>query len=302
MSDRLVTVFGGTGFLGRRVVSEALAGGWNVRVAARRSRADLFRAGSPSPELCVADIRDPAAVSAAVQGASAVVNAVALYAQSRGESFDQTHVIAAGQVAEAAQRVSARLVHVSGIGVDSRSPSAYVQARALGEKRVQGLYPRAVILRPSAMFGPGDGLLAAMVPMIRRLPVLPLFGDGKSRVQPVHVDDVARAVLAALDRDDAAGAIYELGGPSVYTYRELFEGIADSLGCRRWFLPVPFRIWRVLVLLASTLPDPPITLDQLELVRRDNVVGGGRTFEDLGVEMRSLTDILDVVAAGSRGR
>lgn len=302
MSDRLVTVFGGTGFLGRRVVGEALARGWNVRVAARRIKADLFRGSAPAPEMCVADIREPAAVSAAVKGASAVVNAVALYAQSRVESFERTHVIAAGHVANAAGRVSARLVHMSGIGVDPRSPSAYIRERALGEERVREAYPRAVILRPSAMFGPADGLLGAMVPMVRRLPVLPLFGDGASRVQPVHVDDVARAVVAALDRDDAAGAIYELGGPSVYTYRELFEGIADSLDCRRWFLPVPFRVWRALALLASPLPGAPITLDQLELVRGDNVVGEGRTFEDLGVDRNSLTDILDVVAAGDRGR
>lgn len=297
MPERFVTVFGGTGFLGRRVVSEALAAGWKVRVAARRVKADLFRTSSPAPEMCVADVREPAAVSAAVQGASAIVNAVALYAQSRGESFEKTHVVAAGHVAEAARRASARLVHLSGIGVDPGSPSAYIRARAQGEERVRESYPAAVILRPSAMFGPADALLGAMVPMVRRLPVLPLFGDGSSRVQPVHVDDVARAVLAALERDDAAGAIYELGGPSVYTYRELFEGIADNLGCRRWFLPVPILVWRMLAFLASPLPGPPITLDQLELVRRDNVVGGRRTFEDLGVDLHSLTGILDVVAA-----
>jgi len=305
MSNRLLTVFGGTGFLGRRVVSEALAAGWNVRVAARRVKADLFRGSSLSPESCVADIREPAAVSDAVRGASAVVNAVALYAESRGESFEKTHVVAAGHVADAARRVSARLVHLSGIGVDPCSPSAYVRARALGEERVRVAYPRAVILRPSAMFGQGDALLGAMVPMVRRLPVLPLFGDGSSGVQPVHVDDVARAVLAALVRHDEPGGVYELGGPRVFSYRELMEGIARRIGRRRWFLPVPFGIWRLLAVMTSPLPAAPITLDQLELVRRENVVGTNRTFEDLGIGIESLTDVLDFVgpdADGGRAR
>lgn len=298
MAEKLITVFGGTGFLGRRVVGESLAAGWDVRIAVRNPRSDLFAGGARQPEQFVADIRDPEEVAAAVNGASGVVNAVALYAEDRNESFDRTHVTAAGHVAQAAKRVSARLVHLSGIGVARRSRSTYIRSRALGEERVRDAYPESVILRPSALFGPGDALLSTMVPMIKWLPVVPLFGDGDSRVQPVHVDDVTRAVMAALVRRDAPGVTYELGGPRIYTYRELLEGIAERLGRRRWFKPVSYRMWRLLAVLASPLPGPPITRDQIELVRRDNVVAADKTFESLGMDTGSLKDILDVVSAG----
>lgn len=301
MAEKLITVFGGTGFLGRRVVGEALAAGWDVRVAARNPGPGVFAGGARPPELFAADIRDPEVVAAAVGGASGVVNAVALYAEDRNESFERTHVTAAGHVAQAAKRVSARLVHVSGIGVARRSRSSYIRARALGEERVLDAYPESVILRPSAMFGPGDALLSTIVPMIRWLPVVPLFGDGDSRLQPVHVDDVARAVMAALVRHDARGVTYELGGPKVYTYRELLEGIAVRLGRRRWFKPVSYRMWRLLAVLASPLPGPPITRDQIELVRRDNVVAAEKTFESLGMDTASLKDILDAVSSGGDG-
>lgn len=300
MAKRLITVFGGTGFLGRRVVERALDAGWDVRVAARRPAVEAFAANARQPELFTADIRDPEVVAAAVSGADAVVNAVGLYAEDRRESFETTHVVGAGHVAQAAKRVSARLVHVSGIGVERRSRSPYIRARALGEERVLDAYPESVILRPSALFGAGDALLSAMVPMIKWLPVIPLFGEGESRLQPVHVDDVGRAVIAAVTRDDARGKLYELGGPDVLTYRELLEGIADRLGRRRWFKPVSYRTWHLLALLSSPLPGPPITRDQIALIRSDNVVSAERTFEDLGIDSESLHHILDNVPTRAR--
>lgn len=300
MTKRRITVLGGTGFLGRRVVARALSAGWDVRAVARRPRVDAFAANAPQPELFAADIRDPEVVAAAVSGADAVVNVVGLYAEDRRESFETTHVIGAGHVAQAAKRVSARLVHVSGIGVERRARAAYIRARALGEERVLDAYPDSVVLRPSALFGPGDALLSAMVPMVKWLPVIPLFGEGDSRVQPVHVDDVARAVIAAVSRDDARGGVFELGGPDVFTYRELFEGIAGRLGRRCRFKPVSYRTWNLLAVLASPLPGPPITRDQLALIRRDNVVSAERTFEDLGIDSESLQHILDSVPTGAR--
>lgn len=302
MAEKLLTVFGGTGFLGRRIAVQALGSGWDVRVAARNPAPGVFAGQARQPEQLAVDIRDPEAVAAAVRGAAGVVNAVALYVEDRHESFETTHVIAAGHVAQAAKRVSARLVHVSGIGVDRRSRSAYIRARALGEERVLDAYPDSVILRPSALFGPGDALVSTMTSMIKWLPLVPLFGEGDSRVQPVHVDDVARAVLAAMARDEARGTTYELGGPEVFTYRELLEGIARRLGRRRWFKPVSYRTWNLLAVLASPLPGPPITRDQLALVRRDNVAASGSTFESLGVDPASLRHVLDSVPAGRGNR
>lgn len=296
MAEKRVTVFGGTGFLGRHIVRRALAAGWDVRVAVRDVKSETFAGDSRRPEHFAADIRDPEVVAAAVNGASAVINSVALYAENRRESFDTTHVIGAGHVAQAAKRVSARLVHISGIGVDRRSRSAYIRARALGEERVLDAYPDSVILRPSALFGPGDALLSSITPMIKWLPVIPLFGEGDSRVQPVHVDDVARAVMAAVVRDDARGATYELGGPDVYTYRELYKGIARRLGRRRWLKPVSYRTWNLLAVLTAPLGQP-ITRDQIALVRRDNVVSTDKTFESLGMDPASLQHILDSVSA-----
>lgn len=296
MSDGLITVFGGTGFLGRRVVHRALQAGRHVRVASRHPDPALFAQAPRPPEQVTADVRDPEAVVAAATGASVVVNCVALYVETRSESFDTTHVISAGHVAQAAKRAGAVLVHVSGIGVDRRSKSAYVRARALGEERVQDAYAESVILRPSALFGPGDALLGAIVPMIRWLPVIPLFGEGDSRLQPVHVDDVARAVMAAAAQPAARGNTYELGGPEVFTYRELIQAVAAQLGRRRWLKPVSFKLWRLLAVLSAPLSSPPVTRDQLELVRRDNVVRGEKTFSDLGIEPQSLTAVRSAVS------
>lgn len=298
VTERVITVFGGTGFLGRRVVRRALEQGWMVRVAARRPDVPPTVGDTPQPEPVAADIRDPEAVAIAVRGADAVVNTVSLYVQDRKSTFETTHVIGAGHVAQASKHAAARLVHLSGIGVDRKSRSPYVRARALGEERVLDAYPESSILRPSAMFGPGDALLSTMTSLIHWLPAIPLFGEGDSRIQPVHVDDVARAVLAAVERPDARGVTFELGGPDVYTYRELYEALARRLGRRRWFVPVSFRTWNVIAALAAIFPGRPLTRDQLELVRRDNMVRIGKTFADLGIDAKSLAHAPAAVEPG----
>lgn len=292
MSQGLLTVFGGTGFLGRRVVRRALNAGWAVRVAARLLRPDLFAGETSEPEHVEVDVRDPEVVAAAVNGATAVVNSVSLYAENRHESFETVHVIGAGHVAQASKRAEARLVHISGIGVDRRSASGYVRARALGEERVRDAYIDSVILRPSALFGPGDALVSTLSSMIKWLPVIPLFGDGDTRLQPVHVDDVARAVLSALELQEARGGVFELGGPDVLTYRELVQAIATAMGRRRWLQTVPFGAWKLL----ATLPAAPITRDQLELLQRDNVVTADTGFGSLGIGAASLSRVVDAVA------
>lgn len=295
MGTATLTVFGGTGFLGQHVASRALAEGWAVRVAARRPgpRAVAGDAGSATP--LAVDVRDPDAVQRAVEGAAAVVNAVSLYVAGRSASFHGIHVDAAGRVAQAAKSAGARLVHVSGIGVDRCSPSPYVRARALGEARVRDVYPQSVILRPSVLFSDEDAFLTAVTGLVRRLPVIPLFGSGECRIQPVHVDDAARAVVAAAGRDDAPGATYELGGPHVFTYRELLQAVAGRLGKRPKLLPIPFGLWRPLALLVAPLPEPPITRDQIELMRRDNIVRTEKGFVDLGIDPGSLSGVLESV-------
>jgi uncharacterized protein YbjT (DUF2867 family) len=292
-TSSLITVFGGTGYLGRAVVRALLAEGRAVRVAVRRPAAAerLFAdLGSARIEAVAGDVREPEAVAAAVEGAEGVVNAVGHYRERPGASFAAVHVWGAESVAKAARRAGAgRLVLISGIGADPASPSAYVRARAGGERVVREAFPAATVLRPSVLFGPGDAFLGTLSKLIRGLPVIPLFGSGRVRLQPVHVDDVASAVVRSLDRPDAPGGDYELGGADVVTYREVIEHMLRREGRRRILLPVPFGVWHLAAGLLSPLPAAPVTRDQLALLAHDNVVAAGaRGLADLGIEPRSL--------------
>jgi NADH dehydrogenase len=297
MAKRCVAIFGGTGFLGRRIAAVAAGADWDVRVAVRLPRPDLWIGQAVQPEQTPVDIREAEQVRRAVDGAAAVVNAVSLYVETRTDSFESVHVSGAANVARAAARCEAGLVHLSGIGVDPESPSKYVRARTVGEQRTHEACSHSVILRPSAMFGPDDAFLSAMTQMIRWLPLIPLFGRGVTRVQPVHVDDVARAVVNALDRDEARGRVFELGGPEVFTYRKLVRTLCERLGRRRLLVPVPFVLWNAIATMVSILPNPPLTRDQIELVRRDNVAQSPG-FAELGIEKDSLRRIGDAVASG----
>jgi NADH dehydrogenase len=218
-----------------------------------------------------------------------VINCVGLYVETRTESFRDVHVEGARAVAEIAKAQGVRhLVHISGIGADRGSPSAYVRARAEGEDDVRRAFPAATILRPSAMFSRDGAFFGALDAIVRRLPVVPLFGDGGTRLQPVLVGDVAEAACRALERDSASGTVFELGGPEVFTYREIMERLAARAGRRRLLLPVPFALWRALAAMASLLPRPPLTPAQVALMQRDNVVGDGvATFADLSIAPRS---------------
>lgn len=273
-----VTVFGGTGFLGRRIVAQLAAAGARVRVAARHPQGDIPQ-GDMAPddtagriEPVVADIREPDSLAAATAGASAVVNAVSLYVEHGDTTFEAIHVDAARRLAEAAQRSGAAcFLQLSGIGADPGSASAYIRSRGRGEAAVRAACDRSVILRPSVMFGPDDAFLNTLLPLLRRTPVLPLFGRGDTRLQPVFVDDVAAAAQRILSDPGRAQPVYELGGPETYTYRQLIEMLAQRLGRRPLLLPLPFPLWRFLALLAAALPEPPLTESQIALMRRDNV-------------------------------
>lgn len=292
MTTSLTTVFGGTGFLGRAIVRALLAEGGAVRVAVRRPEAVAGLFGDQAPgriEAVGGDVREPEAVATAVAGAEAVVNAVGHYRERPDASFAAVHVWGAESVATAARRAGvARLVLISGIGADPASSSAYVRARAGGERVVREAFPAATILRPSVLFGPDDAFLGTLSKLIRSLPVIPLFGSGRRRLQPAHVGDVAAAVVRSLERPDAPGGVYELGGAAV-SYRRVIELLLHRQGRSRLLLPVPFGVWRLAASLLSPLPAAPVTHDQLALLARDNVVGArARGFSDLGIEPRSL--------------
>lgn len=270
MPGSLATVFGGTGFLGRRIVRHLADGGWRVRVAARRPEVPAG-ADPDRVEVRVADIRDEEEVAAALEGAEAAVNAVSLYVETAGLSFQAIHVEGAERLARSAAAAGVtRLVHISGIGSDPGSPSAYVAARGEGERRVREAFPGATVLRPSVLFGPGDAFLSAL-DGITRLPVVPLFGSGGTRLQPVFVADVAAAVVRALARPETAGEVFELGGGEVVTYREALEKVLAYRHRWRPLIPVPFAVWRALAAALSVLPNPPLTRDQLALLAADNV-------------------------------
>ena len=233
-------------------------------------------------------------VALAMAGSDAVVNAVGLYVEKGAESFEAVHELGALNVAHQAATLGVdRLIHVSGIGADMRSRSSYVRARAKGELLVTDVFSRATILRPGVLFGPEDKFLNALARIAHRTPVLPLFGHGRTRLQPVYVGDVAAATVSALSHPDAPGKTYELGGPRVYSYRALVELVLVQAKRRRLLLPIPFPLWEIVALLGSILPTPPITRAQVALMKHDNLVAKtALSLEDLGVTPTALEDIL----------
>ncbi|MFE0757930.1 complex I NDUFA9 subunit family protein [Inquilinus sp. NPDC058860] len=290
MARPLVTVFGGTGFLGRRVVRHLAEQGFAVRAASRHPGRDPPPAGTVEPVR--ADVADDRSVAAAVASARAVVNAVSLYVEQGGTTFRAVHVDAAARVAREAQQAGvATLVHLSGIGADPASRSPYIRSRGEGERAVRAAFPGAILIRPSAIVGPDDGLLVPVARMLRRVPAFPLFGRGRTRLQPVHVEDVAAAIVRAMAGQ--GGVTYELGGGGVYSYRELIELVARHVGRRPLLLPVPFAAWQALALIAEQLPRPPIARNQVEVMRFDNVADPALPgFPALGMAPLSAEQVL----------
>lgn len=298
MTAREVIVLGGSGFLGRRVVRALQAQGHSVAVGTRfpDKLAQLSDTWDREVRPIQIDLRDPGSIGLALSGAGAVINCIGLYVETRGDSFQGVHVAAARQIAMAVKAAGdCRLVQLSGIGACSRSFSAYVRARAQGEEAVRDACPDATILRPSAIFSRDGAFFGDLDAIVRRLPIVPLFGDGGTRLQPVYVGDVADAVCRALRQEDATGRVYELGGPEVFTYREILTRLAARAGRRRLFLPMPFAVWRALAFLANQLPNPPLTPAHVALMERDNIVGDGvATFNDLSITPRAPS-VMDLV-------
>ena len=288
----LLTVFGGTGFLGRRVECHLREAGETVRIASRH----------PGPveddgfERIVADVHDARSVETAVAGADGVVNTVSLYVEHGRETFWSVHVEGAAQVARAARRAGVKqLVHLSGIGASASSASRYIRSRGEGEEAVQAAFPAAVIIRPAVMFARDDDFLTTILSLLRRLPVYPLFGDGRTRLQPVYVDDVAAAIAHVLQLSESPNPIYELAGPRVYSYRELLQSIAREARLRPVLMRVPFTAWYALASLAEMLPRPSLTRNQVELMQVDTTASDRPGFRELGMSPRSLEEELQAM-------
>jgi uncharacterized protein YbjT (DUF2867 family) len=298
--DTLVTVFGGSGFLGRHVVRALANRNYLIRVAVRRPELaghlqPLGRVGQI--HAVQANVRFAQSIEAAVRDADIVVNLVGILFERGRQRFDAVQAEGAGTVAQAAHTAGARLVHVSAIGADETSGSDYARSKAAGERLVVAAQPEAIIMRPSIIFGPEDDFFNRFAALARVAPALPLPGGGHTRFQPVFAGDVADAIAKAVDGKVNPGVIYEVGGPDVRTFKELMEFVLATIGRRRLLLPVPFPVLKLQAALLQFLPQPPLTPDQVELLKSDNVVAAaareqGRTLEGLGIVPNSVASIV----------
>lgn len=297
----LVTVFGGSGFLGRHVVRALLKRGWRVRAAVRRPNLaghlqPLGMVGWVQP--VQANLRHRWSVDRAVQGADAVVNLVAILSETGRQRFDSVHVFGARAVAEATRAAGIKtLVHISAIGADRDSPSAYARTKAEGEAAVLETLPDSVIVRPSIMFGPDDHFFNRFAGLARFVPALPLIGGGKTRFQPAFVGDVAKAIADSVDGRTRPGTTYELGGPEIVTFRECMEMMLREIDRKRLLVPLPWSVATAQAFILQLLPNPLLTVDQVKLLKTDNVVSEAaraehRTFAGLGIDPTSLAAIL----------
>jgi uncharacterized protein YbjT (DUF2867 family) len=288
MRGKVVTVFGGSGFVGRYVVQRLAERGAIIRVPTRRPERALFLkplggVGQINPEPW-----NPSADGEAERmlvGADAAVSLIGILFESRGGDFDRLQGRLPGEIGAAATRQGVeRVIHVSAIGADPGSPTAYARTKAAGEAALKASFSQATILRPSVVFGPEDGFFNRFARMSQLSPALPLIGGGQTRFQPVYVGDVADAVVAALNQPATAGHTYELGGPATYSFKELMTYLLKVNGRRRLLVNLPFGLAALQAKILQLLPQPPLTVDQVELLRRDNVViPGAAGFAELGI-------------------
>jgi uncharacterized protein YbjT (DUF2867 family) len=296
MNDRIVTVFGGTGFLGRRVVRHLGTHGFSVRIASRHPDRGhkLFGRDDRQLHSVAANIHDERSVADALAGAYGVVNAVSLYVEHEQQTFHLVHVESAQRVATQAHRAGVeRLAHVSGIGADTTSQSLYVRKRGEGELAVQSAFADAVLIRPAVMFGPDDTFLTTVLKLLRRFPIYPMFGRGLTRLQPAYVEDVAEAIVRALQGTETRAITYECGGPRVYSYKEFLRAVAHEAGLKPILVPFPFAAWHALAWISEMLPSPPITRNQVELMQVDTMSSPEMPgFGELGISPHSVEETL----------
>jgi uncharacterized protein YbjT (DUF2867 family) len=298
--QNLVTVFGGSGFVGTQAVRYLAKAGWRVRVAVRNPNlAYRMRLLGDVGQIDVvqANVRNTPSLERALEGAKAALNLVAVLYETGRQGFQAVHVMGARNIAEAgrAQGV-ARMIQVSAIGADPDSPSRYARTKAEGEAAVREVYPDAAIVRPSIVFGNGDGFFNRFAGMAQFSPVLPLIGGGATRFQPVFVGDLGQALARVVADEASAGKTFELGGPAAFTFRELMEKMLAETGQRRLLLPIPFPAATALGKLAELgafLIPPPVTADQVESLKSDNVVSGQYPgLAELGITPTALEAVL----------
>lgn len=293
--NALITVFGGSGFVGRHIVRRLAKAGYRLRVATRRPNEALFlkTAGTPGQiEIVQANIRDAASIEAALTGSDAVVNAVGILFEKGKQKFAALQADGAACIADlAAQNAIEHMVHISAIGADAASASLYAQSKAAGEAAVQAALPQAHILRPSIIVGPEDDFFNRFAGLAMLAPALPLIGGGTTKYQPVSVFDVAAAVEACLSGAEAG--LYELGGPDVFSFKQLMQLLLSEIARDRLLVPLPFAAAKVIAVLAQFMPKPLLTPDQLILLKSDNLVSAqARGFADLGVQPQPIAGLL----------
>ena len=305
--QRLATVFGGSGFIGRYVVQDLARDDWQVRAAVRRPDEALFLktagvVGQVTP--VAANVRDRASVARAIAGADAVINLVGILHEGGRQRFQAVHVEGARMIAEEAARAGVKhLVHVSAIGADPNSASAYARTKGEGEAAVRLAFPGATILRPSIVFGPEDGFFNRFAQMSMLSPALPLIGGGRTRFQPVYVGDVAEAAVRAIDNREAQGRTYELAGPKAYSFAELMRLMLNETGRKRMLVPLPFPIASLIGAVLQCLPNPQLTADQVRLLKRDNVpTAGSAGLADLGITPTAVETIIPTYLDRFRAR
>lgn len=300
-SDTLITLIGGSGFLGRHIVRALAKRGYRIRVACRRPdlAGHVQPLGVPGQIMPVqANVRYPDSLTAVCDGAHAVVNLTGVLYSAGAQSFDAVHVFGAEASARAAKAAKARVfIQLSALGADAQSPSDYAKSKAEGEARAKAGFPGAIVLRPSVVFGPEDGLFNRFAAMARFAPALPLFGGGATKFQPVFVGDIAQGVTRLIEAGLASGRTYELGGPEIMSLREIFEFTLQTIGRKRLLVPVPWQVARVQGMILGLLPKPLLTSDQVELLKHDNVVSAEatnqqRTLQGLGITPRGIEAIV----------
>ncbi len=300
-SGNLVCIFGGSGFVGRSVVRALAQRGVRIRVAVRRP--DLAFHLQPIGNVgqihaVQANLRYPQSVNAAMAGADAVINLVGILHESGHQTFDDVHVSGAATIAAAAAELGIKkLVHMSALGVSTDSSSQYSRTKAEGAARVQAAFRQASILEPSVLFGPEDNFFNKFASLARLSPVFPLVGGGHTKFQPLFVGDLAQAVVACLEKNDAAGRRFELGGPEVLSLAEIMEFIFTTIGRKRITVPLPFTVARFQAKFLQLFPNPVLTVDQVEMLKQDSIVSAeaalqNRDLESLGIKPHSIEAIV----------
>ncbi len=301
LNGKLVTVFGGSGFIGRHIVQALARRGYRVRAAVRRPdlASHLQPLGAPGQIMAVqANLRYRWSVDRAVEGSDAVVNAVGILAPTGKQSFNAVQAFGPRAIAEAARAAGLNAItHVSAIGADRDSASAYARTKAEGEDGVLQILGDSIILRPSIVFGPEDDFFNQFAGMARFSPVLPLIGGGETKFQPIYVSDVAEAVAKSVDGELSASTVYELGGPEVKSFRDCLEDMLKVTHRSRMLLPIPFQVSTVMGKIMQFLPGSPLTADQVELLKTDNVVSQAaetdkRTLSGMGIVSTNLSSVL----------